>query len=192
MKVGVVAHQGAVREHREVRDALGVDTVEVRTPAALDPLDALILPGGESTTIGKLLVTSELLPALAARLDDGLPLLGTCAGAILLADAVLDGRAEQPCLHALDLTVRRNGYGTQLQSFEAPLTIPELGGRPFPGVFIRAPILEQPGPTVDVLARHDGHPVLDRQGAVWASTFHPELSGDTRIHERFLHQDRQP
>ncbi len=192
MKVGVVALQGAFREHRELLDALGVDAVEVRTPAALDPLDALILPGGESTTIGKLLVSSGLLPALATRLDDGLPVLGTCAGAILLATAVLDGRPDQPCLHALDVTVRRNGYGTQLQSFEAPLDVGELGGRPFPGVFIRAPILEQTGPAVDVLARHDGHPVLVRQGPVWASTFHPELSGDTRIHERFLHQDRRP
>ncbi len=192
MKVGVVALQGAFREHRELLDTLGVDAVEVRTPAALDPLDALILPGGESTTIGKLLVTSGLLPALAARLDDGLPVLGTCAGAILLATSVLDGRADQPSLGALDVTVRRNGYGTQLQSFEAPLDVAELGGRPFPGVFIRAPVLERTGPAVDVLARHDGHPVLVRQGPVWASTFHPELSGDTRIHERFLHPDRQP
>ncbi len=186
MKIGVLALQGAFREHREILDALDVDTVEVRTPASLDALDALIIPGGESTTIGKLLVTSGLLPTLTARLADGLPVLGTCAGMILLATEVLDGRADQPALAVLDATVRRNGYGTQLQSFEAPLTVTGLTGPPFPGVFIRAPHLERTGPDVEILAHHDRRPVLCRQGPVWASTFHPELSGDLRIHQQFL------
>src|ERR1700674_4700146 len=160
MKVGVLALQGAFREHREILDALDVDTVEVRAPAGLAALDALILPGGESTTIGKLLVTSGLLPTLTDRLADGLPVLGTCAGLILLAAEVLDGPADQPTLAVLDATVRRNAYGTQLQSFEADLTVTGLSGSPFPGVFIRAPRLERTGPDVEILAHHDGHPVL--------------------------------
>lgn len=186
MKVGVVALQGAFREHREALDALGVETVEVRTPSALAAIDALILPGGESTTIGRLLQTSELLPALRDGLEDGLPVLGTCAGVILLATEVVDGRDDQPTLDALDVTVRRNGYGTQLQSFEAPLAVQGFDAA-FPGVFIRAPVLERVGPDVAVLAAHADRPVLVAAGSVWGTTFHPELSGDLRVHERFLH-----
>lgn len=186
MKVGVVALQGAFREHREVLDALGVDSLEVRGPDALAALDALILPGGESTTIGQLARTSGLLGALADRIAEGLPVLGTCAGTILLATTVLDGRPDQPSVGALDVTVRRNGYGTQLQSFEADLPIIDLPGGPFPGVFIRAPLLEATGAAVEVLAAHDGHPVLVREGPVWGTTFHPELSGDVRLHQQFL------
>src|SRR5260370_15005059 len=130
MKVGVVALQGAFREHRELLEGLGVDTVEVRTPAALDPLDALILPGGESTTIGKLLVSSGLLPALAARLDAGLSVLRTFAGALLLATAVLDGRPGQPCLHALHATWPRNVYGPRVPSFTAPSNAASTGRAP--------------------------------------------------------------
>jgi 5'-phosphate synthase pdxT subunit len=189
MKVGVVALQGDVREHREVLDALGVDAPEVRTPADLSALDALILPGGESTTISQLLTSSGLLDALHERIADGLRVLGTCAGAILLATDVLDGRPDQASLGALDVTVRRNGYGTQLQSFEADLDVEGLDGRPFPGVFIRAPLFERVGDTVEVLAVHRDRPVLVRDGPVWASTFHPELSGDLRVHQRFLDQD---
>jgi len=188
MKVGVLALQGAFREHRETLDALGVEAHELRSPAGLAALDALILPGGESTTIGKLLVSSGLLDPVRQRIRDGLPVLGTCAGVILLAARVLDGRPDQPTLDALDVTVRRNGYGTQLQSFEARLDVAGLAGAPFPGVFIRAPVLERTGPAVEVLAEHDGHPVLVRRGPVWGSTFHPELAGDLRLHERFLHQ----
>ena len=191
MKVGVVALQGAFREHREALDALGVETVEVRGPAALAAIDALILPGGESTTIGRLLTTSDLLPALRERLADGLPVLGTCAGLILLATDVVDGRDDQPTLDALDVTVRRNGYGTQLQSFEAPLAVTGLDAA-FPGVFIRAPVLERLGPGVEVLATHDERPVLVASGPVWGTTFHPELSGDLSVHERFLHLDTRP
>jgi len=188
MKVGILALQGAVREHAEALDALGAEAVEVRTPAALAPIDALIVPGGESTTIGRLLGTSGLLEPLRARLAEGLAVLGTCAGVILLARDVLDGRPDQPRLDALDLTVRRNGYGRQRQSFEADLAVPALGTRPFPGVFIRAPVIESVGRAVEVLARHRDHPVLVRRGPVWGTTFHPELSGDLRVHERFLHQ----
>ena len=186
MKPGVLALQGAFREHREVLDALGVESNEVRTPEQLGSVDALILPGGESTTVGKLLVSSGLLGPLRERLRDGMPVLGTCAGLILLARHVLDGRNDQVSLDALDATVRRNAYGTQVQSFEASLDIADLGGGPFPGVFIRAPVVEDVGAHVTVLAEHEGHPVLVREGRVWATTFHPELSGDLRVHERFM------
>jgi 5'-phosphate synthase pdxT subunit len=188
MKLGVLALQGAFREHREVLDALGVESTEVRTPEQVAGLDALILPGGESTTVGKLLDTSGLLPVLRERLHDGLAALGTCAGLILLSKRVIDGRPDQVSLDALDATVRRNAYGTQLASFEAALQVHDLGSDPFPGVFIRAPVVEAVGDGVEVLASHEDHPVLVRSGRIWASTFHPELSGDLRIHERFLNE----
>jgi pyridoxal 5'-phosphate synthase pdxT subunit len=186
MKAGVLALQGAFREHAEVLDALGVDVVEVRAPDHLAAVDALFVPGGESTTIGHLLLSSGLLSPLHARLDEGMPVFGTCAGLILLAGDVRGGRPDQPSLGVLDVTVERNGYGRQVASFEASLAIDELGGDPFPGVFIRAPVVERVGAGVEVLARHDDRPVLVRRGPVWASTFHPELSGDLRLHRRFL------
>jgi 5'-phosphate synthase pdxT subunit len=186
-KVGVLALQGAFREHREVLDALGVEAVEVRTPAELGALDALILPGGESTTVGKLLESSGVRDPLAARLADGLPVLGTCAGMILLAREVVDGRPDQQPFGAIDIAVRRNAYGRQRDSFEADLEIDGLSGAPFPGVFIRAPRIESTGEGVEVLASHDDVPVLVRQGAVVVASFHPELSGDLRLHELFLH-----
>jgi 5'-phosphate synthase pdxT subunit len=188
VKVGVLALQGAFREHREVLDALGVEAVEVRTPEALGALDALILPGGESTTMSKLLDTSELREPLAALLADELPVLGTCAGMILLARDVLDGRPDQRSFGAIDIAVRRNGYGRQRDSFEAQLDVAGLAGGPFPGVFIRAPLVESVGPGTDVLASHDGVPVLLRSGPVWVSSFHPELSGDLRLHQLFLEE----
>jgi pyridoxal 5'-phosphate synthase pdxT subunit len=188
MKVGVIALQGAFREHREVLDALGVESFEVRVPEDLGALDAVILPGGESTTMNLLLDTSGLREPLAASLADGLPAFGTCAGLILLATDVLDGRPDQRPLGVLDLSVRRNGYGRQRDSFEAPLDVRDLAGGPFPGVFIRAPVVASCGPTTDVLARHEGVPVLVRTGPVWASAFHPELSGDLRLHQRFLEE----
>jgi 5'-phosphate synthase pdxT subunit len=186
MKAGILSLQGAFREHREVLDALGVETVEVRVPADLSAVDAVVLPGGESTTVNRLLDTSGLRGPLQERLRDGLPALGTCAGLIVLAHEVLDGRPDQTPLDAIDCTVRRNAYGTQVQSFEAPVDVRGLPGGPFPGVFIRAPAVEAVGPAVEVLAEHDGHPVLCRSGPVWVSTFHPELSGDLRIHQAFL------
>jgi pyridoxal 5'-phosphate synthase pdxT subunit len=188
VKLGVLALQGAFREHREVLDALGVDALEVRLPHDLDAVDALLLPGGESTTMTRLLDTSGLRTPLEDRLHDGMPVLGTCAGLILLAARVVDGRPDQVPLGVLDVTARRNGYGRQAQSFEAPLTIAGLSGGPFAGVFIRAPVVEAAGPAVEVLATFEDRPVLCRQGRVWAATFHPELSGDLRVHQQFLQE----
>jgi 5'-phosphate synthase pdxT subunit len=187
-KVGVLALQGAFREHREVLDALGVDVVEVRTPAALGALDALILPGGESTTVSQLLDSSGVRAPLAQLLADGLPVLGTCAGMILLAREVVDGRPDQESFGAIDVAVRRNAYGRQRDSFEAGLAVDCLAGGPFPGVFIRAPRIESVGEGVEVLARHEDVPVLARQGAVVVTSFHPELSGDLRLHEWFVRE----
>jgi pyridoxal 5'-phosphate synthase pdxT subunit len=186
MKVGVLALQGAFREHREVLDALGVEAVEVRTPEQVGALDALILPGGESTTMSKLLDTAGLRSPLAQLLADGMPVFGTCAGMILLARAVVDGRSDQQSFGAIDVVVRRNAYGRQRDSFETPLDVHGLRGGAFPGVFIRAPRIESVGDDVEVLARHDGHAVLARAGVVWVASFHPELSGDLRLHEQFL------
>ena len=188
MKAGVLALQGAFREHREVLDALGIECVEVRVPEHLGGVDALILPGGESTTMTRLLDTSGLREPLVGLLRDGLPALGTCAGLILMAPDVLDGRADQVPLGVLDVTVRRNAYGRQRDSFEAELDIDGLAGPSFPGVFIRAPVVERVGAEVEVLAECAGEPVLVRGGAVWGSTFHPELSGDLRVHQRFLQE----
>ncbi len=186
MKVGVLALQGAFREHREVLDALGVETVEVRAPEQLGALDALILPGGESTTMSKLLDTAGLRAPLAQLLADGLPVFGTCAGMILLAREVVDGRPDQQSFGVIDIAVRRNAYGRQRDSFETPLDVHGLTGGPFPGVFIRAPRIDRVGDDVEVLASYDEHPVLARQGPVWVASFHPELSGDLRLHEQFF------
>ena len=191
MKVGVLALQGAFREHREVLDALGVEAVDVRTSAQLAALDALILPGGESTTMSKLLDSSGVRAPLAERLADGFPVLGTCAGMILLARDVVDGRPDQQSFGAVDVAVRRNAYGRQRDSFEADLVVDGLTGGPFPGVFIRAPRIESVGHDVEVLAAHEDVPVLARQGRVWVAAFHPELSGDLRLHERFLVESEQ-
>ena len=189
MKVGVLALQGAFREHREVLEALGAEAVEVRTAESLSGLDALFLPGGESTTITKLLQTSALIDPIRSLLNQGLPVFGTCAGLIVLAEDARDqhGVTAPPLFGALGCMVLRNGYGTQRDSFEAALRIEGIEGT-FPGVFIRAPLIESVQPGVEVLASHDGHPVLIRQGPVWAATFHPELSGDLRLHERFLQE----
>jgi pyridoxal 5'-phosphate synthase pdxT subunit len=184
----VLALQGAFREHREVLDALGVESIEVRVPEDLGALDAVILPGGESTTMNRLLETSGVREPLAAALADGVPTFGTCAGLILLSTDVLDGRPDQRPFGVLDLAVRRNGYGRQRDSFEAPLDVHGLAGGAFPGVFIRAPVVASWGPDIDVLAEYDGAPVLLRDGPVWASAFHPELSGDLRLHQRFLEE----
>ena len=185
-KVGVLALQGAFREHREVLEALGISTLEVRVPEHLSGVDALVLPGGESTTMTRLLRTSGLHDPLVERLRDGMPAFGTCAGLILLATEVREGRPDQVPLGVLDVAVRRNGYGRQRDSFETGLDVVGLTGAAFPGVFIRAPVIERAGESVEVLAAHEGLPVLVRQGSVWASTFHPELSGDLRVHQQFV------
>jgi len=188
VKVGVLALQGAFREHREVLDALDIECVEVRVPEHLGGVDALILPGGESTTMTRLLDTSGLREPLTGLLRDGLPALGTCAGLILAAVEVLDGRADQVPLGVLDVTVRRNAYGRQRDSFEADLDVVGITGPSFPGVFIRAPVVERAGTEVETLAVHDERVVLGRQSHVWFSSFHPELAGDLRLHQLFLQE----
>jgi 5'-phosphate synthase pdxT subunit len=185
IKVGVLALQGAFRAHSTRLAELGVATRDVRRPDDLAAVDALVMPGGESTTMSNLLTSSGLFDDIKARLSDGMSVLGTCAGLILLASEVLDGRPDQRSFGALDATVRRNGYGRQLDSFETELTVGGLDG-PFHGVFIRAPRVESIGPAVEVLAEHDGDPVLVRQGGVIAASFHPELAGDARLHQLFV------
>jgi 5'-phosphate synthase pdxT subunit len=185
MKVGVLALQGAFALHVAALERLGVAAVEVRTPSELDDVDALVLPGGESTTMSMLLERSGLFEPLAARLADGMAALGTCAGAILLASEVLDGRADQRSFGALPMRIRRNGYGRQVQSFEADLDLAD-GGPPLRAPFIRAPRIEHVDPSVEVLALSGGDPVLCRRGAIVACTFHPELGSDDRIHQMFL------
>jgi 5'-phosphate synthase pdxT subunit len=186
VKVGILALQGAVREHAQAFAELGADTVDVRTPEHLAGIDALVMPGGESTTVSMLLESSELFDPVAERLRDGLPVFGTCAGLILLARDVIDGRADQRSFGVLDVAVRRNAFGRQVDSFEADLDIDGLEGGPFPAVFIRAPVVERAGEGVDVLALVDDAPVLVRQGSVLAAAFHPELSGDLRLHQLFM------
>ena len=185
MKVGLLALQGAIGPHAAALGRLGATTIEVRTPTQLDDVDALVVPGGESTTMSKLLDSSGLAAPLAARLADGMAAFGTCAGMIVLATTILDGRADQRAYGAIDVAVRRNAFGRQVDSFEADLDVEGLSS-PFHAVFIRAPLVESVGPGVEVDATVDGHPVLCRQGRVVVSAFHPELSGDDRLHARFL------
>ena len=188
MKVGVLALQGAFGLHERVLYRLGAAPVQVRTPQELAEVDRLVIPGGESTAISKLLDVNNLADPLADRLADGLPVLGTCAGLILLAREVADGYPGQRCFGAVDVVVRRNGYGRQSESFSAPVEV-EGWDSIFPGVFIRAPVVESAGPDVEVLAELDGVPVLCRQGPVMVSSFHPELAEDDRIHRWFTEQD---
>ena len=186
-RIGILAVQGNVREHAAVLRRLGADVVEIRKPEQLEDVDGLVLPGGESTAIGRLVRLYGLEDAirLFAR-----PVLGTCAGMILLARDAVDGVPGQPLLGAIDVVVRRNGYGRQVRSFEADL---DLAGddRPLRGVFIRAPRVEQAGPDVEVLAELDGDPVLLRQGRFLVAAFHPELTDDARVHELFLDAVRE-
>jgi 5'-phosphate synthase pdxT subunit len=188
VKTGVLALQGAFREHRDVLTSLGVAAVDVRTPEQLADVDALVIPGGESTTMTHLLASSQLRDPLTIAIADGLPVLGTCAGLIVLAREVLDGRVDQTPLDAIDITARRNAYGRQRDSFEADLAIEGLDLPLFRGIFIRAPAIERVGDAVEVLAEHNGRPVLAREGRVWVTTFHPELARDSRVHERFLQE----
>lgn len=189
-RIGVLALQGAFAAHAERFAHLGATVSEVRRPADLEGLDALALPGGESTTMSRLLVTSGLFDELKWRLAEGFPVFGTCAGMILLATEVLDGRPDQQSFGAIDLTVRRNGYGRQVDSFETDLDLTgaSFGERPFHAVFIRAPLVVAAGPDVEILATHEGHPVLARQGPIVVASFHPELTADDRLHARFLQE----
>lgn len=188
VKVGVLALQGASASHCSMLARLGAEPVPVRTEAQLADVDALVIPGGESTTISMLLESSGLFDPLARRLADGLPAFGTCAGMILLASDVLDGRDDQRWFGAIDAGVRRNAYGRQVDSFEADLKVAGMDDQPFRAVFIRAPVVERVGPGVEVLATTDDRPVLCRQGNVLVSAFHPELSDDPRLHALFLQE----
>jgi len=185
VKIGVLALQGAFAAHGRVLRAAGAEPREVRGPNDLDGVDALVMPGGESTTMSMLLLTSSLEGPIRDRIDDGMPVFGTCAGLILLAEGVRDGRPDQVGFGVLDVDVRRNAFGRQVDSFEADLTVDDFD-RPFHGVFIRAPVVERSGDSVEVLASYEGHPVLVRQGKLLAASFHPELSDDDRIHRLFL------
>ncbi len=190
--IGVLALQGDVREHVLAFEGLGVGVRDVRRPDDLEGLDGLVLPGGESTTLSLLLGSSGLFDPLATALRGGLPVFGTCAGMILLATDVRDGREDQRRFNVIDLTIRRNGYGRQVASFETQLAVPSLGEAPLPAVFIRAPVVEAAGPGVEVLATLPGtdgapdRPVVCRQGSVLVASFHPELTPDRRLHRLFL------
>jgi 5'-phosphate synthase pdxT subunit len=184
--VGVLALQGAFAAHQRRLTELGVRAPAVRQPRDLAGVDALVLPGGESTTMSKLLASAGLFDEIKALVSDGLPVFGTCAGLIMLATEVHDGRPDQTSFGALDVTVRRNGYGRQIDSFEADIAVEGLDDGPFHAVFIRAPVVESTGPGVAVLAEHDDGPVVVAQGAIMAAAFHPELVDDTRLHARFL------
>jgi 5'-phosphate synthase pdxT subunit len=196
--IGVLALQGAFAAHEGALALCGADTRQVRVPADLQDLDGLVMPGGESTTMSRLLLTSGLFDPLAAAIDDGLAVFGTCAGMILLATDVLDGRADQRSFGAIDIAVRRNGYGRQVDSFEADIEIHTSDGSPpwpFHAVFIRAPKVESVGDGVTVVASHDGVPVLAKSGRIFVASFHPELAVvnpgklvDHRLHALFLQE----
>ncbi|MGB8195701.1 MAG: pyridoxal 5'-phosphate synthase glutaminase subunit PdxT [Acidimicrobiales bacterium] len=187
-RVGVLALQGDVREHTSMLERVGADVVAVRSAEQLDDLDGLVMPGGESTTIAYLLTTSGIRPTLEKRIADGLSVFGTCAGLILLASEILDGRSDQWSFDVLPLSVRRNGYGRQISSFETLVNVKGVGE--VPGVFIRAPKIETWSEDVEVLALHDHgdgeHPVLVRRERIWGCSFHPELTDDDRIHQLFV------
>ena len=210
--IGVLALQGDVREHLRALEASGAAAVRVRRPAELDVVDGLVIPGGESTTIGKLAAAFELTEPLRKRIGDGLPAYGSCAGMILLADRVLDGVPGQETLGGLDVTVRRNAFGRQVDSFEEPISVEGIAGEPFHAVFIRAPWVESVGAGVEVLGRtargggraaddpgeagraqgpSAGRIVAVRQGGLLATSFHPELAGDARIHALFVRMVRE-
>jgi 5'-phosphate synthase pdxT subunit len=184
MKVGVLALQGDVREHVRALESAGATAILVKKVADLDEIQGLVLPGGESTTIGKLLDRFGILEPLRAKVEDGLPVFGTCAGLILMASEVVGAQDAPHRLGTLDVSVQRNAYGRQVDSFETDLDVRSLGE--VRGVFIRAPAIDRIGPGVEVLASYGGSPVLVRQGAQLAASFHPEMAGEDRVHRSFL------
>ena len=191
MTVGVLALQGAFGLHVDLLESLGVRAVEVRRADQLDSVDRLVLPGGESTTMSMLAERFDLLEPLRDFCRSGRPVFGTCAAAILLGSEILDGRDDQHCLGAVDISVRRNGFGRQVDSFEIDVDVDALataglGDAPFHAVCIRAPVIERVGDGVEVMARIDGSPALVRDGAIMVAIFHPELAGDRRLHELFV------
>ena len=186
MRIGVLASQGAFTEHIARLRQLGVDAPPVRLPRELVGLDGLIIPGGESTSIGQLMLSYNLTSEIKDLVRNGLPVLGTCAGMILLANRILDANGVNP-IGVMDITVRRNAFGRQKDSFETDLPLPALGEKPFPGVFIRAPVIEQVGSEIEILGRlADSTIVTSRQGKRLVSAFHPELTDDLRFHQYFL------
>ena len=184
MRIGVLAMQGAFIEHIAILRHLKVDALPIRLPTELTGLDGLIIPGGESTSIGKLMQDYNLMSEVKALGKNGLPIFGTCAGMILLASRTLDSEIKP--LGLIDITVRRNAFGRQQESFEAELSIPAFGEKPFPAVFIRAPVIEQANGNVEILASLGGTGVAARQGKILVSAFHPELTSDLRFHRYFL------
>lgn len=190
-RIGVLALQGDVREHLRALEAAGAVAVAIRRPSELDDVDALVIPGGESTTMYKLAIAFDVLEPLRKRLDAGMPAYGSCAGMIMLADRITDGVEGQVTLGGLDMTVRRNAFGRQIDSFEADLPLAGVAGGPFHAVFIRAPSVESVGDGVEVIGRVEsgdtaGRIVAVRQGAIMATAFHPELTGDQRVHALFV------
>ena len=183
-RVGVLALQGAFREHRQVLEQLGCDVVEVRKTSDLEGIHGLIIPGGESTTIGKLLNSDGMGDAIKKLATKDIPIFGTCAGMILLSKTIID--SDQYRLNLMDTTVERNAFGRQVASFETDLIVPAMGPNPLRAVFIRAPYLREVAPNVGILAEYDGKIVFARQGNLLASAFHPELTSDQRVHQYFL------
>jgi 5'-phosphate synthase pdxT subunit len=184
LRIGVLALQGDVVEHVAALRRAGAQPVEVKTPAQLEGIDGLVIPGGESTTVMKLLDRFDMAEPIRARVRAGMPLWGTCMGMIVAAHDVAD--LDQPTLDLIDITVRRNAFGRQNESAEVELAIPVLGEKPFPAIFIRAPWIERIGPSVELLAEREGHGVMVRERFVLGTSFHPELSGDERVHAYFL------
>jgi pyridoxal 5'-phosphate synthase pdxT subunit len=193
--IGVLALQGDVREHVRALGEVGAEARPVRRPGELDDVDALVIPGGESTTMSKLAVDFGLLEPLRKRVAGGMPTYGSCAGMIMLATDILDGRPDQQSLGGIEMAVRRNAFGRQVDSFEAPVVIDGIAGPPFHAVFIRAPWVESTGAEVEVLGRVASGPaagriVAVRQGNLLATAFHPELTGDLRVHRFFVEMAR--
>ena len=184
--VGVLALQGDVREHFAALAAAGAEARAVRRAEELEAVDGLVIPGGESTTISKLAIAFGLMEPLRERVRAGMPAYGSCAGMIMLADKILDPRSGQETIGGIDMIVRRNAFGRQNESFEAPLTVSGVEGGPVEGVFIRAPWVESTGARAETLAAVDGHPVAVRQDGLLATSFHPELTGDHRVHALFV------
>jgi len=190
LRIGVLALQGDFAEHLAMLRANGVDAVEVRTLAQVDAVDGLVIPGGESTTIARLLIAFEMLEPLRSRIRAGLPVWGTCAGAILLANDV--PALDRDPIGVMDITVERNAFGRQIQSFEVDLDVSGMEGPPLRAVFIRAPVISRVGPGVEVIAAlPDGRIVAAREGRMLATSFHPELTNDTRMHGLFVEMCRE-
>jgi 5'-phosphate synthase pdxT subunit len=186
-RIGVLALQGDVAEHAAMLEEAGADPVVVKRAEQLGEIDGLIIPGGESTTIGKLLRRFDMLEPLRTRVRDGFPVYGTCAGMILLADEIQDAGADQPTIGGMDIAVQRNAFGRQRESFETDLPVPDVGTEPVHAVFIRAPLITRVGDDVHVLASlPDGRTVAARQGNIVVSSFHPELTNDSRLHRYFV------